>query len=284
MSSSSKSQAFQIVGATGSSEVPRLESAEEIRQATKPQRIPTMKDQGEEEDTIPYRPVRRPPMAAVCVLFDGKEDGEWVPIRTEKLVIGRAEGDIVIPLDSMMSGKHAAISLEAEQGGFRWYLTDLQSTNGTYVRIAGTVLKHGQDLLFGSRRYRFNAAPQGAAQLARPSGITPQRLGTEDWQTVSDGDLIPSLVEITCTGEGQRHLLTKAENWLGRDSSQCSVVLGNDRMISPRHARLYRDAKGRWHIENAGSRNGTWMRITRLAIEGTIQFQVGEQRFLLRIF
>ena len=77
-------------------------------------------------------------------------------------------------------------------------------------------------------------------------------------------------------------LLMKQDNWIGRDPSQCSVVLTDDLMVSPRHARLRRDTKGRWHLENAGSRNGTWIRINRIAIDGAGQFQLGEQRFVLR--
>jgi FHA domain len=45
-------------------------------------------------------------------------------------------------------------------GRFRWHLTDLQSTNGTFVRIGNALLRHQQELLIGSRRYRFDAAPR----------------------------------------------------------------------------------------------------------------------------
>ena len=92
-----------------------------------------------------------------------------------------------------------------------------------------------------------------------------------------------ALVEITADGEGQRIPLTKPEHWIGRDARQCSIVLKSDPMMSPRHARLYRDTKGRWHIENAGSRNGTWLRVHKLRLTKTGQFQLGEQRFLVRI-
>ncbi|MCI0460514.1 MAG: FHA domain-containing protein, partial [Gemmataceae bacterium] len=53
---------------------------------------------------------------------------------------------------------------------------------------------------------------------------------------------------------------------------------------NPRHARLYRDAKGQWHIANHKSLNGVWLRLVQpQPIETACQFQLGEQRFLLRV-
>src|SRR5437016_5702646 len=140
----------------GSSET-RLESVEEIRQAAGNQRAVTLKESTANGDTVTYRPVHRPPMSILCVFHDGREDGEWVPLRKDKVVIGRSEGDIVIPHDAMMSGRHAEISREVIKGGFRWFLTDLKSRNGTFVRVADTPIQHGQEILLGSRRFRFDA-------------------------------------------------------------------------------------------------------------------------------
>ena len=49
------------------------------------------------------------------------------------------------------------------------------------------------------------------------------------------------------------------------------------------HARLYRDAKGRWHVANNKSANGVWVRAEQMPLTGSCQFQVGEQRFLFRV-
>lgn len=263
----------------------RLESLDEIRRATQPPRMPTLKEQQAEPDTVAFRPVLRPPMALLCLLDDGREEGQWVRLRQDVTVIGRTEGDIIVPHDNSMSGRHAAIQREAVKGRYRWVLTDLQSTNGTFVRAASTILKHGQQILLGGRRYRFDAAQAGAAALAAAAAAEPEQpAGTRCWQSVKSSDLLPSLVELTSQGaDGQRLLLNQEENWIGRDLAQCSVTLVNDLLVSPRHARLYRDAKGLWHLENAGSRNGTWIRIDRLVLDSVGQFQLGEQRFLLRI-
>ncbi len=291
MSRSPKDEASNPGPAKRQIEGTRLESLEEIRQAVKahlsapPLPVPTKeqpKPQPAIQSTVAFRPMRRPPMAMLCILDDGRDDGEWVRIRADKVVIGRTEGDIVIPHDTMMSSQHAEISRQAVKGGHRWYLTDLKSTNGTYVRVAGALLRHGQELLIGGKRYRFDAAEQGADMLADDPDENEIQT-TRGWQNVADADLVPSLVELKPHGEAKRIFLTKPDNWIGRDAAQCTVVLPDDPLVSPKHAHLHRDAKGRWHCDNANSLNGIWIRIDKAPLDGTAQFQLGEQRFLLKI-
>jgi pSer/pThr/pTyr-binding forkhead associated (FHA) protein len=257
-----------------------LESVDELRrQIQSPQRQATVREPT--AAAAPFRPVRRPPMALLTVLDDGRDEGEVLRVRGNSFVIGRAAGDLVIPHDTMMSGRHAEISRVNDKGRWRWLLTDLQSTNGTYVRVASGILKHEQEFLLGGRRYRFDAAPQGAD--APKPGADPGAQKTHGWQAVAPTDVLPSFVELTPQGPGQRYFLDRAEHWLGQDPHQCSVVLAGDPMVSPRHARLYRDAKQRWVLENAASVNGIWMRVNRIPIEGTGHFQLGEQRFVLKV-
>jgi pSer/pThr/pTyr-binding forkhead associated (FHA) protein len=261
----------------------RLESVEEIRQALQARRTPTMKEAAPEADIAGFRPIHRPPMALLCILDDGRDDGEWVRLRSDKVIIGRTEGDIVIPHDSMMSGRHAELTRQLDQGRYRWHLTDLQSTNGTYIRVNNGIVKHRQELLIGSRHYRFDAAPQGAALAAEPAVPEESKGTTRGWQSVAPADLVPSLVELTPQGEGQRFFLTKSDNTIGRNATTCAVVIANDPLVSPQHARFHRDAKGRWHVENTKSLNGIWLRVDRMPLETACQFQLGEQRFLLRV-
>jgi hypothetical protein len=258
-----------------------LEPVEELRTAGKSGYTPTAKPAADDADTIRYHPMRRPPMAALCVLNDGRDDGEWVRICGDRLVIGRNDGDVRIPHDSAMSGRHAEIVRRFENGASRWYLVDLQSSNGTFVRVSKSFLKHGDELLLGSRPYRFDAAPAGAVQAAAPDDAGP---GTRGWSTVKTSDLLPSLEYLSSSGQGQRYIITGGEAWFGRDRGHCSITPADDMMVSPRHARIFRDGKGRWLIENAGSLNGTWLRVQTVPIDGTGQFQLGEQRFLLRVF
>jgi pSer/pThr/pTyr-binding forkhead associated (FHA) protein len=269
-------EVFSVVGTReGTPGGTHLESAAEIRRATAAGRVPTAREDAAEPETPAFRPRRRAPTALLCILDDGLEDGEWVRLRSDRVVIGRAEGDVLIPHDAMISGRHAELVRTADDGQYRWHLADLQSTNGTYVRITRTVLRHGQEFLVGAQRYRFEAAPE-AAPAALPAK-------TSGWEGVGAPDRVPCLVELRPQGDGERFPLTRAENWIGRDAAQCGVVPAGDLLVSPRHARICRGPSGRWRLENAGSRNGTWLRITKLPLSGTCQFQVGEQRFLVRL-
>jgi pSer/pThr/pTyr-binding forkhead associated (FHA) protein len=221
-------------------------------------------------------------MALLVVLDDGDDEGETIRIRASSFVIGRVEGDLVIPHDPGISGRHAEILRRPDDGQGRWHLKDLNSTNGTFVRTSSALLQPNQEILLGARRYRFD--PARPADL--PSAASADDSSTRKWQSLSPtglADLLhPTLVELTPQGEGPRFRLAEAENWVGRDPRRCSVVLDHP-MISPRHARIQRDDRGRWWIHNAKSRNGVWLRVHEIPLERGGQFQCGEQRFLVKI-
>lgn len=70
----------------------------------------------------------------------------------EETVLGREEGDIVFRDDAFMSRRHAAITWN----GTRAQITDLGSSNGTFVRIAGpTALKTGDHVRMGDQLLRI---------------------------------------------------------------------------------------------------------------------------------
>jgi hypothetical protein len=275
----------------------RLESDEDIRQALQARRArldaqakakapagkgPVSVAAPVEVEPQAERPVVRPPMALLCVLDDAGGDGEWVRLRADATVIGRTEGDVRIPHDGAISGRHAQLVRQRGPQGYRWALVDLQSTNGTFVRVGSTVLRNENEVVIGSGRYRFEAGLP-AAPATDPPGAPPQT--TQAWSgAVSVRSLVPSLVEMTPAGPVSRVPLTLAEYWIGRDAKACAIARPDDVLVSARHARLYRDAKGQWHIENNKSLNGLWLRIMEpMPLGGPCQFRVGEQRFLFRV-
>ncbi|MGH9888663.1 MAG: FHA domain-containing protein, partial [bacterium] len=70
----------------------------------------------------------------------------------EEVVLGREEGDIVFRDDAFMSRRHAAVTWD----GNRVQLTDLGSSNGTFIRIAEpTALKHGDHVRMGDQLLRI---------------------------------------------------------------------------------------------------------------------------------
>jgi pSer/pThr/pTyr-binding forkhead associated (FHA) protein len=73
-------------------------------------------------------------------------------LMSDEVVLGREEGDLVFRDDAFMSRRHAAVTWD----GRRAQLTDLGSSNGTFVRIAGpTALKHGDHVRMGDQLLRI---------------------------------------------------------------------------------------------------------------------------------
>jgi pSer/pThr/pTyr-binding forkhead associated (FHA) protein len=70
----------------------------------------------------------------------------------DEVVIGREEGDFVYRDDAFMSRRHAAITWDGKIAR----LTDLGSSNGTFVRLTGIVnLRHNDHLRMGDQLFRL---------------------------------------------------------------------------------------------------------------------------------
>jgi pSer/pThr/pTyr-binding forkhead associated (FHA) protein len=226
-------------------------------------------------DFVPFRPVLRPSTALLCVLDDGREDGELIRLRGDRTVLGRGLCDVAIPHDELMSAQHAAIERHRQRGRYAWTLTDLDSKNGTYVKVKSAILKDGQEILVGGTRLRFDAPPAASAPAAQT---------TLGWDEMRAADLCPSVVRLLPAGDGPRVVLSEPENWVGRDSRQCTVPLPDDRLVSRRHARLAVDLKGRWRVyESPDPGNGVWLRLAKVRVPQICTFQLGEQRFVLQV-
>jgi hypothetical protein len=73
-------------------------------------------------------------------------------LSADETVLGREEGDIVFRDDAFMSRRHAAITWN----GTRAQIMDLGSSNGTFVRLAGsTAIKHGDHVRMGDQLLRL---------------------------------------------------------------------------------------------------------------------------------
>lgn len=118
--------------------------------------------QGVSEDTVKFRPLRQggPASArqaaprACLVVEEGAYRGKRLPLDTARQVLGRREScDIVLP-DSSVSRRHACL----EFAGGNFYISDLDSANGTYVngtRIKRHELKSGDEVVLGTCRFVF---------------------------------------------------------------------------------------------------------------------------------
>lgn len=230
----------------------------------------------------PYRPTLRPPMAVLTVCDDGKAEGEQLRLRDGRFVIGRTDGDLVIPHDGMISSRHVEITRQLVGSQPRWVITDLQSTNGLFVRISRTPLNDQSELLVGKGRYRLIAPTTDGAATADYVPPEKARNTTQAWGADGAAPTIPALVELVGKAFGNRVALIGPEYWIGGDPA-CEIYRPNDPFCESRHARLTRDAKGSWLIEQSKTVNGLWFRVPQVVCESVVQFQIGEQRFRLKL-
>jgi pSer/pThr/pTyr-binding forkhead associated (FHA) protein len=184
-----------------------------------------------------------------------------------------------------MSSEHAEILRSSEDGKYRWHLRDMNSKNGTFVRAAKFYLKQNQEILIGGRRYVFRSPISQSRQGGSAESGTKERQSTMQWTAVSDEDIgrsHPALVELLPSGETGTSIVLAENVTIGSDSASCTAVIQNDPFVSKIHARVTKSKGGHWTVQDAGSVNGTWLRITSMPIEGKCDFQVGEQRLVFQ--
>jgi hypothetical protein len=230
----------------------------------------------------PFRPTSRPPLALLTVYDDGKMEGEVIRIRDNRFTIGRTEGDLQIPIDGLISARHMEITCQQIGNVYRWVITDLQSTNGLFVRVSKTPLADKAEFLVGRGRYRFDAMhiDAGVTTDIGPAGAATGQ--TRGWGDSASPVRPPALTELIGPDFGNRVLLVKDEYWIGSDPT-CPVCRSDDPFCELFHARVHRGSKGNWHVEHNKTQNGLWLRMPQITADSLVQFQIGEQRFRLKI-
>ncbi|MFK8003441.1 MAG: FHA domain-containing protein [Polyangiales bacterium] len=79
--------------------------------------------------------------------------GNCFPIGTDGMHLGRERGDVIFPDDGYVSGLHCRIHSE----GGRVFLTDVGSSNGTFIRVDGHAhVTKGSLLLMGQQLFRLD--------------------------------------------------------------------------------------------------------------------------------
>lgn len=104
---------------------------------------------------FPSRPTAPPPLATVLIRSGGMR-GQRLPIRTPVVNIGRADYNDLVFGEESVSASHAKLQRREEL----WVLTDLGSTNGTFVdgeQVHGEVaLMPGSTVRFGDLTLLFD--------------------------------------------------------------------------------------------------------------------------------
>lgn len=81
--------------------------------------------------------------------------GNAFPIPETGVHLGRERGDVLFPEDGYVSGLHCRLSWEPSAHGGRLMLTDLGSSNGSFMRLREeTEIRSGDVLLMGQQLFR----------------------------------------------------------------------------------------------------------------------------------
>ena len=88
----------------------------------------------------------------VALVIGREETGNAFPIPESGVHLGRERGDILFPEDGYVSGLHCRLSWD----GRKLFLTDLGSSNGTFLRVGEADLRSGDVLLMGQQLFRIN--------------------------------------------------------------------------------------------------------------------------------
>lgn len=112
---------------------------------------PQASDDQDASGTHFYSSPKQPSTFRVVQVLEGGETGAVVCARGDTLQIGRLESDINFASDLYMSTAHCKV----EESGGGYLLTDMNSRNGTYVRIASErELEHGDYFFLGQKLLR----------------------------------------------------------------------------------------------------------------------------------
>jgi hypothetical protein len=151
-----------------------------------------------------------------------------------------------------------------------------------FVRVSKTVLADKAEILVGNGRYRFDAPQTGTATTAEFGPDDPARGSTRGWDDAPSPFRPPALTELIGNEIGNRTLLTRNEYWIGSDPT-CPIGRPDDPFCEPRHVRLYRKPQGAWHAEHNRTLNGLWLRMSQITVDAVVHFQIGEQRFQIKL-
>ncbi|MCA9533976.1 MAG: FHA domain-containing protein, partial [Myxococcales bacterium] len=206
----------------------------------------------------------------VSILKDGS-DGQAFPLKEGSTDIGRSEGDIVLADDPYLSPRHARV----RGASGRFYLRDLDSANGVYMRLTAPAdLVSGDHILIGQQVLRFELLNDGELPLG------PAHLGGVLAFGTPEVPRFARLVQYTTEGVGRDlHYLYRDETILGRENGD--IVFTDDPFLSRRHAaiEIERSSK-RCRLKDVGSSNGTSLRVRgeRELVHGD-HFRVGRHLF-----
>ncbi|MEL6179228.1 MAG: FHA domain-containing protein [Myxococcota bacterium] len=200
--------------------------------------------------TLLFGPIMTPGRAKL-ILIRGTDDalpGLSFHLNASNHTVGRRHGKIPFPDDPYVSPTHADFFYRDNA----LYLSDKGSLNGTYLRLTQAhPLRHGDQFMVGQQILQF------------------ERLELMQEFPMTDGTLMYvspprpynfRIIQLLANGKpGTIYASPNSEISMGREG--CDINFPDDRHVSRHHAKVsMRD--GKVVLEDKGSRNGTYIRIT----------------------
>lgn len=210
----------------------------------------------------------------VVIAQDGSPGREY-PIFEDQVDIGRQEGAIVLPNDPYVSPRHARVMFRDG----RFFIRDLGSVNGVYVRLTGTeTLRNADLLLVGLEVLRFEIVSEAEKGLGQAAERGTQIFGSPA------APRFARLCQKTVEGVTRDvYHLTREQTVIGRESGD--IVFTGDPFMSRRHAGITREPSGRdFSLRDLGSSNGTYLGIRgEQQLEDGDHVRIGQHLFRLEI-
>ncbi len=202
-----------------------------------------------EKRTDYFAPLQAPGKARLTLVrADQDMEGMTLYLHGDEHVVGRSQGELLFPRDPWVSPRHA--NFLYRDG--KLFVHDEGSVNGVYLRIRKPVqLKPGDHFLCGEQVFRLDAPAQDQSP-AQPDGThfyaSPHQPEQFRVAQVLVGGIDGMVV---ADREGRIEI--------GRE--ECDMNFPEDIYLSARHA-VVRSENGQVLLEDAGSRNGTYVRIS----------------------
>ena len=200
---------------------------------------------------------------------------ELTPISLDIALISINEDStdgVRIPLkynETFLSPRQCRLLVEGKQ----LFIEDLDSLNGTFLRLRNEVrLYPGDCFLAGRELIRFERFEQVVSNKARSVDGT-RYMGSPS----SGGDF--KLVQIGVGNITQNiYCLSEAGASFGRENGD--IIFNRDRFMSGRHAQIYPREDGNYYLADLNSSNGTWLKLNgkTLLTHGDLLF-LGQQLF-----
>ncbi len=215
---------------------------------------------------LPGRPAR-----LVVIAQDGTPGRDYALVEPQT-DIGREEGTVLLPNDPYVSPRHARVF---RRDG-RFFVRDLDSVNGVYVRLRGPArLEHADLVLIGLEVLRFEVVSDAEMGLGPAAERGAQIFGSPA------SPRFARLCQRTVEGVTRNvFYLSADETVIGREAGD--IVFTSDPFMSRRHALIRRDSSNVFTLQDLGSSNGTYLAIRgEVALDAGDHVRIGQHLFRL---